>query len=173
MVPDVREDGFPEVAAAGPDEAIDALEAALQSLVRLLKQTRLHGYIYDRAHVDVDQASVALLYVLAIEEHSLRLTEIAERLRIEAPAVSRKAQQLERSGLVSRSQDPRDGRASRLELTAAGHGVVDRILAARRDWLLTVLDDWPTDERAEFARLLGRFTADVRHHVEGLDVREH
>lgn len=172
-MPSAREDGFPEAAAVDHDEAIDVLEVALQSLVRLLKQTRLHNYVYDRAHVDVEPAGVALLHVLALEGHSLRLTEIAERLRIEAPAVSRKAQQLEWSGLVSRSQDPRDGRASRLELTAAGHGVVERILAARREWLLTVLDDWPTDERAELARLLGRFTADVRRHVEDLDVREH
>ena len=169
-MPSVREDGFPEAAAVGHDEAIDALEAALQSLVRLLKQTRLHGYVYDRAHVDVDQAGVALLSVLAQEEHSLRLTEIAERLRIEAPAVSRKAQLLERSGLVSRSHDPHDGRASRFELTAAGHDVVDRVRAARREWLLTVLADWPTEARAEFARLVRRFTADARRHLEGLDV---
>ena len=37
---------------------------------------------------------------------SLRLTDLADRLRIDAPAVTRKAQRLERMGLVSRGRDP-------------------------------------------------------------------
>lgn len=170
---DVRDDGYPgtaELEPAAPTEAIGELESALNSLVRLLKQARLHGFILDRAQADVDRAGMALLYVLYVQGASPRLTELAEHLHIDAPAVSRKVQQLERAGLVGRGRDQGDGRATRLWLTESGRGTIDRILAARRDWLAAVTADWPAGEQAEFARLLRRFAGDVDRHLEDIDV---
>jgi Mn-dependent DtxR family transcriptional regulator len=45
---------------------------------------------------------VAIFCALHAESVSLRVTDLAERLGIDAPAVTRKAQRLERLGLVSR-----------------------------------------------------------------------
>ncbi len=102
-----------------------------------------------------------VLYVLHAGGTGLRLTDLAEQLRIDAPAVTRKAQQLERSGLVSRTRDTQDGRATRLRLTAQGRRTVNRFLAARRAWLTRLLAGWPEAEQIEFARLLRQFNGDV------------
>jgi DNA-binding MarR family transcriptional regulator len=161
-VSDIRDNG-------PPGESVGDLESALHSLVRQLKQTRLHEFLLAQAGADVDRAGLALLYVLYQEETSLRLTELAEQLRIDAPAVSRKAQQLERSGLVGRGQDQRDGRATRLRLTESGRGVIDRILAARREWLAAVLSDWSAAEQSELARLMCQFADSVERNLEELD----
>ena len=101
--------------AAGP-----GIELALHSLARRLKQSRLHDYFARQAGVDIDQAGLAVLYVLHGEKTALRITDLAGRLSIDAPAVTRKAQQLERLGLVSRAKDADDARACRLRLTPEG-----------------------------------------------------
>jgi DNA-binding MarR family transcriptional regulator len=155
--------------AAVHDAAIGEIESALHSLSRSLRQVRLHDFLRAEARVDVDRAGMALLYVLHVNGASLRLTDLAEQLHIDAPAVTRKAQQLERSGLVGRTRDTADGRATRLQLTAAGGQTISRILAARRAWLTGLLSGWPESEQAGFARLLRQFTSDVDQHLGGLD----
>jgi DNA-binding MarR family transcriptional regulator len=151
------------------DEVIGEIESALHSLARCLKQVRLHEFLLAEARVDVDQAGLAVLYVLHAGGTGLRLTDLAEQLRIDAPAVTRKAQQLERSGFVSRTPDTQDGRATRLRLTAQGRRTVNRFLAARRAWLTGLLAGWPEAEQVEFARLLRQFTSDIHRQVGELD----
>ena len=155
--------------AAVHDAAIGEIESALHSLSRALRQVRLHDFLLAEARVDVDRAGIALLYVLHVNGASLRLTDLAEQLHIDAPAVTRKAQQLERSGLVGRTPDTADGRATRLQLTATGRQAISRILAARRAWLTGLLSGWPESEQAGFARLLRQFTSDVDRHLGELD----
>lgn len=98
------------------------------------------------------------------------MTDLAERLGIDAPAVTRKAQRLERLGLVSRGRDADDARACRLSLTGRGQEAIERFLLARHEWLTTLLADWPAEERCEFARLIGRFAGDIHRHLDDLDI---
>jgi DNA-binding MarR family transcriptional regulator len=159
------------VGPAGPAhaDAIGEIESALHLLGRSLKQVRLHEFLLAEARVDADQAGLAVLYVLHVEGASLRLTDLAEQLRIDAPAVTRKAQQLERAGLVSRTRDQEDARATRLQLTAQGRRTINRFLVARRAWLTRLLAGWPEAEQIEFARLLRQFTSDIHRHLGELD----
>lgn len=152
-----------------PAEAIGEIGTALYSLARSLKRTRLHDFLLARARVDADQAGLAVLYVLHLAGANLRLCDLAEQLRIDAPAVTRKAQQLERSGLVSRAQDQADARATRIQLTAQGRRTISRFLAARRTWLTSVLADWPEADQADLARLLRRFADDMHRQLEDLE----
>ena len=157
------------------DATIAVIESALHALARRLRQARLHEYISWLAGDDVDQPGLAVLYVLNGEqelrgaEASLRVTDAAAHLGIDAPAVTRKAQQLERLGLVSRARDADDARATRLRLTPAGHRMLRQFLLARHRWLATLLADWPADDRREFARLICRFTDDTSRHLRELD----
>src|ERR1700691_6494922 len=151
------------------DETIAAIESALHSLARRLGQARLKDYIARQAGDDVDQAGIAVLYVLHGEQDSLRITDLAARLGIDSPAVTRKAQQLERLDLVSRAPDADDARACRLQLTPEGRQVLRRFLLARHQWLSTLLADCPPAERREFARLICRFTGDIDRHLGELN----
>jgi DNA-binding MarR family transcriptional regulator len=154
---------------AAPAEAIGEIGAALYSVARSLKRARLHDFLLAQARVDADQAGLAVLYVLHLAGPNLRLCDLAEQLRIDAPAVTRKAQQLERSGLVSRSQDQADARATRIQLTAAGRRTISRFLAARRAWLTNILAGWSDADQADLARLLHRFADDLHRQLGELE----
>jgi DNA-binding MarR family transcriptional regulator len=165
----------PEPGAAAPlpwppcEQVIGEIESALHSLARSLRQGRLHEFLLAEARIDVDQAGLAVLYVLHVARTSLRLTDVSDRLHIDAPAVTRKAQQLERSGLVSRTRDGEDARATRLQLTAQGRRTISRFLTARKTWLSQLLDGWPEGQQADLARLLCQFAGDVHQHLRELD----
>ena len=155
--------------ASADDATIAAIEAGLYSLARRLRQAQLKDYISRQAGDDIDQAGMAVLYTLRGEETDLRVTDLAARLSIDAPAVTRKAQQLERLGLVTRARDVDDARATRLRLTPAGHKMLKQYLLARHRWLATLLADWPADDCREFARLIRRFTDDITQQLQELD----
>jgi DNA-binding MarR family transcriptional regulator len=142
------------------------IDGALLSVARVMNQVRVHAKLRAEAGVDIDRAGAAVLYKLLVEGDSLRLCDLAERLGIDSPAVTRKVQQLEHLGLVVRSPDPVDGRASRLLLTGEGRRSIERLLGARRVWLEELLSEWPTADRQEFSRLLQLFAATIEEDVE-------
>src|SRR5579875_861469 len=149
-------------APAAEDATIAAIEAALTSLSRRRVHSRLHDHLAREAGVEIDQAGLAVLGTLFEQNSSLRVTDVAARLNLDLPSVTRKAQHLERQGLVGRSRDAADARASRLQLTPGGRQVICRFLQVRHQWFLALLADWPAAERQAFARMLTRFTRDVR-----------
>jgi DNA-binding MarR family transcriptional regulator len=142
------------------------IDGALLSVARVMNQVRVHAKLRADAGVDIDRAGAAVLYKLLVEPESLRLCDLAERLGIDSPAVTRKVQHLEHLGLIARSPDPVDGRASRLVLTDDGRRSIERLLSARRTWLEELLSEWPTADREEFGRLLQLFARTIEQDVE-------
>ena len=145
----------------GPDRVTEEIAAALSSVARVVNQVKVHETLCKRAGVDLDRAGAALVYKLYTEGQNVRLTELAERLAIDPPAVTRKVQQLEREGLLVRSVDPHDARALRLKLTRDGRRAIERLFLARQQWLDDVLREWPDADRRELARLLQRLATSV------------
>ena len=145
-------------------QGTEEIAAALLTVGRAMTQSKAHGTLCKRAGVDLDRSGAALLYKLYADGDDIHLAVLAERLDIDAPAVTRKVQQLERAGLLTRARDARDARALRITLTSEGRDEVERLLAARRDWLDDRLATWTDAERLEFSRLLTRFAETL---VEG------
>ncbi|MCP2322885.1 DNA-binding MarR family transcriptional regulator [Hamadaea flava] len=84
----------------------------------------------------------------------LRLSSLADHLRIAPRSTTEVVDDLESRGLVSRQPDPTDRRAVLVTLTDAGKAVadgVDRARQAEGERLFSALD--PTD-RADLARVL-------------------
>lgn len=61
------------------------------------------------------------------EQEGIRLAEISVILSVEAPLVTTLADQLEKKGLVARSDDPQDRRAKLITLTEKGKDLVPKI----------------------------------------------
>lgn len=141
------------------DRATATIASELLSAARVMNQVRVHDMFCRRAGVELDRSGAALLYKLHTEGDNLRLTDLAERLGIDSPAVTRKVQQLERLGMVRRTPDPGDARAFRLAITTNGEEAITRLLEARRQWLQELLEDWSDSDRADFARLLEQFAS--------------
>ncbi len=62
---------------------------------------------------------------------SIRLSELAQLELVAAPAITRVVAELESPGLVTRSVDPDDRRAFRIQITPAGTEAILRARAAR------------------------------------------
>lgn len=141
--------------------AMAEIEAAWDAIALASSRTRAHDRWVARAGVSVDRAGAALLRQLGASHEALRVSDLAERLQIDAPGVTRKVQQLERAGLVERSPDDDDRRTVRLRLSWVGEGVLARLLNARRAQLAEVLWGWEEHDRETFASLLRRFAQDI------------
>ena len=161
----VRESGTESIASD-----VDRFQEALQIVARLITQGRLHEQILRSAGVRLDRAGAALLHKLVAEGDSLRITNLAELLGIDAPAVTRKVQQLEREGLVVRQSDPADGRATRICLTPAGRRTFERVMQSRRAWLDRLLGGWGDEDVSALATLFGRFAAELEGSLGGTRV---
>lgn len=152
-------------AAASPT---DRILGGLSTIAQAVHQARLHEKLLRSAGIRLDRAGASLLYKL--ESHHAeapRITALAERLSVDTPTVTRKLQQLERLGLVARSEDPSDKRAHRIRLTPRGRSTLARLMTARRAWLDQLLVDWSDEDRSTFARLLERFTARLAEELDG------
>ena len=86
-----------------------------------------------------------------------RVSGLASGLGLDATTVTRHLDDLEARGLITRSPDPSDRRATLVTLTPQAVARLDAADADRRTRLRELLADWPADERYEFARLLSRF----------------
>ena len=89
--------------------------------------------------------------------------DIAKRLRIEGPTMTRMLDTLEADGLVERLPDPGDRRTKQLRLTPAGEKVLEEIFAitdALRERLLEGVEPQRMDELNELLVMLtGRLDA--------------
>jgi DNA-binding MarR family transcriptional regulator len=149
--------------------SLESIGQSLEAVARLLSQGRIVEQILRQAKVGVGRADVALLHNLSAGGDCVRLGDLADRLLVDAPTVTRRVQQLEARQLLGRASDPRDKRACLVHLTPAGQRIITRVLVARRRWLEGVLGTWSERDRQELGRLLARFVDDVGADLEGPD----
>src|SRR5690349_18065901 len=84
---------------------------------------------------------VLLLAQLAADEPR-RLSAVAEHAGLDLSTVSRQVAALEAAGLVSRTPDPTDRRATHVEVSPAGHEVLGRNRERWQAVLRELLADW-------------------------------
>ena len=137
-------------------DSLRHLEREVGVLVRRIR--RVIGERARSVHEDLQPASYLMLSWL-VDEGPVRASSMAENFHIDKGAVSRQLQHLDELGLVVRTPDPADGRAT---LVAASDDAVRRLADVaehRRKWLDEQLADWSAEEMSEFAATLGRYNA--------------
>ncbi|MRH88893.1 MarR family transcriptional regulator [Nocardia sp. SYP-A9097] len=142
------------------------LEGALARVTYLLTRFRRHDLAMAKCGITMDRASVPLLRVLADAAEPMRLGELATRLDVEAPHVSRQIQRLEKAGYVERVTDPDDRRAQRVCPTPAGRRAVDAVRDVLRHWMTEALSDWTTEDLEALAVLNHRMVDGFLAHAE-------
>ncbi|TDD95837.1 MarR family winged helix-turn-helix transcriptional regulator [Actinomadura rubrisoli] len=148
------------------------IEGALTRVAHMLTRARLHDRVAAAAGVPVDRAAVPLLRALAENGGPMRPGELAVRLAVEAPHVTRQVQRLERAGYVQRVPDPDDRRAQRIRLSDTGAEAVECIRAVGRQWMADALAGWPPGERERLAALVHRMLDDFETHRDRMDAAE-
>jgi DNA-binding MarR family transcriptional regulator len=118
------------------DDAAEGLEQAAMLIVRHLS----------------DRAAPNLTAVLTLgtldQEGPLRVTTLAAAAGIGQPAMTQMIQRLERQGLVTRVDDPEDGRVALVSLSDAGRALRGDHRRERRDRLAVLLTALPAEDEA-------------------------
>lgn len=96
------------------------------------------------------------------DEDGLTPREIADRLDVEMPTVTRTVQRMVRDGLVQRRAHPADARSVRIYLTKRGSDLRPVLLEIVGEQTEHALRGFSSHERAEFAMLLERLAENCR-----------
>ncbi|MFJ6378392.1 MarR family winged helix-turn-helix transcriptional regulator [Kitasatospora sp. NPDC092039] len=158
--------------AREPGEPRPDLLAALTRISRLgaaMTRGRLVERAAEAAGLGRDRPAVGVLVTLRTAGKPLRIGEIADRMQVVGPHITRQVQALEKRDLVRRIPDPHDARARLIEPTEAGAEAANRYLAFLLGWFGDTLADWPAQDRDDLIRLLARFTDDATARLALLD----
>ncbi len=111
----------------------------------------------------VDPATLDLVSVLrrAGPPYQLTTREIAQRALVTAGAVSQRLSRAEREGLVERAPAADGSRSVTVTLTAAGHGLAERVVDQVLSREAQLVAGLQPDDRAILAELLDRLLRDV------------
>jgi DNA-binding MarR family transcriptional regulator len=127
-----------------PTTAEDAVMTTMMALGRRLRQ---------RQPGDAVDVSAFPLLRLLTHQGPMRLSTMARVLGLDASTVSRHVRQLEDRGLLERTEDPEDRRASRVAVSPHGAECLAHSIEVRRRLIGEALEGWPEDDR-ETLRLL-------------------
>ncbi|MGH3185634.1 MAG: MarR family winged helix-turn-helix transcriptional regulator [Streptosporangiaceae bacterium] len=141
-------------AVSEPRTSMGEMELALSRVVHWAYRPDIRREVIVRAGVSITPGGAWVLGRI-MEHGPLRLSGLASSLGVEKASMTPRVQQLERAGLIRRSPDPADGRASLLEISPEGRRVLARLHLARQELLEEILADWPEQERAAVASALG------------------
>ncbi|WP_033823124.1 MarR family winged helix-turn-helix transcriptional regulator [Kitasatospora sp. MBT63] len=129
---------------------------ALALLLRRGTRTRLHTHLTEGLGEGVDELTYPLLSGLA-RTGPCSAADLGREIDLDRTTVTRRADRLERAGLLRREPDPADGRATLLALTGDGHDTVAVTRQRLAVAIETSLAAWPQADARTFARLLRRF----------------
>lgn len=135
-------------------------ESSVRRLMRAAKGVRL-GMEETLSAAGASYATFIILDAASIED-GLSQRQIASRISIEGPPLTRHLDRMEAEGLVERRRDPHDRRIQRVYPTAAGarlYATLCPLVAALEQDLLA---DVPVAESETFARVLDHVLAHVR-----------
>lgn len=136
---------------AAPEVPEQALFRALTGVVTQLR----------RRSEDADGSARTFLLSHLSRHAPLRMSDLAAHACLDLSTVSRHLRSLDDLGLITRSPDPDDGRATLLDLSDAGRDALERAVRARTDLLSAATADWSDHDRAQLADLMTRLAHDL------------
>lgn len=103
----------------------------------------------------LNQARLILLVLLDNSENdSMRSSELAEQAGVSRATITGLLDTMEKAGLVERRDDPRDRRASRVRITAAGSARLHEVQPLFHRWSEEILSMLSIRERGQLVTLL-------------------
>jgi DNA-binding MarR family transcriptional regulator len=134
--------------AIGQEAAVElygSLSALLRTSRALAQRSREYG-----------AAGTALGVLKTLRDGATRPGDLATGLQVDPSVISRAVVPLEDEGLIERSVDQQDGRATLLGLTDRGRARLSEVQQVYVEQLRQTLGTWSDDEAENAARLLAR-----------------
>jgi DNA-binding MarR family transcriptional regulator len=145
----------------------DELSQCWHELGAVLRSRRLLASLHPGVAGKLTPSKIRALDLLA-EHGGLRVGELADRVGIDDATATRLVDRLEEIGVVGRTSEAADRRATTVALTAAGEELVAGIAAQRQLFFCDVLDALEPAERAELVRLTAKAAVALRARSEEL-----
>ncbi|WP_165035280.1 MarR family winged helix-turn-helix transcriptional regulator [Candidatus Protofrankia californiensis] len=143
------------------DDRLIKIEHELSVLSRRAERFRMA--IADESGTVLDRSAYLLLS--HIHEHgAVRLTTLGAVFALDISTVSRQVAALATAGLVERTTDPSDRRATLVKLSARGQQRYLATRSARVKTINSLVQTWAQEERNVFGALLGRLNAAIAEH---------
>ena len=136
----------------------------LREIVRT-HQVLVNGF---SRQVGVPASRFALMRLLAKADEGIGVMALARALGVNAAAVTRQVQEMEREGLVERHADPNDGRRSSLSLSPKGIELFARVHDRGHQLERSLVSVIGAEEMAAATAVLSR----LRRYIEGLEREE-
>lgn len=133
------------------DDLTDAVLGLSRALVGIALRSVAEQY------PDITLVQFRALATLA-DNGSQRVADLAELLGVTSSTATRMSARLRRKGLITRTADTADRRATRLEITAAGQAVVATVTARRQAVIARITQRIPSEEQAALIRSMRTFT---------------
>jgi DNA-binding MarR family transcriptional regulator len=155
--------------AGGPGAAAGG-EVDLQLWLRMLACVDLvEGELRRlmREHFGTTLARFDALAQLDRFPDGLTMSELSRHLMVSHGNVTGLIDRLADERLVERRTDQRDRRIQRVTLTSEGKTLFDTMVPLHRQWLAALLQDVPSQTRADLAELLGQMKRSVRARIAG------
>ena len=93
--------------------------------------------------------------------HGLQMGEISRRMLVTGGNVTGIVDQLERGGLIVRTEDPADRRAYRVKLTKEGRRLFGQMAAEHETWIVKLFSGIPKREQRALHESLSRLRAQL------------
>jgi DNA-binding MarR family transcriptional regulator len=137
-------------------DELGRLEEEVGVLIRRVK--RVIGERARAVHDDLQPASYLMLTYLA-SSGPQRSSVLSDRFGVDKGAISRQVQHLVDLGLLDRTPDPVDGRATLVSASADAVRRLEAISHDRRQWLDERLGEWSEEDLRDFVTGLSRYNA--------------
>jgi DNA-binding MarR family transcriptional regulator len=137
----------------GPEQEIEAIEAALGDLSRLFASPRVHERRTQGSGVRLSRTGLRCL-TLVDQLGPVSVTKLATVMDLSQATASRAIASLEAEGLLARSADPGDGRVTYCTTTPAGRRSLQRVQKFMHGQLSLALDGMPMTRRRDLASTL-------------------
>ncbi len=103
----------------------------------------------------LNQARLVILMLLeTAESGSLRSSELADHSSVSRATITGLLDTMEKSGLVTRTPDPNDRRASRVSITPRGRTLLEKVQPQLFQWTARCLAGFSARERKQLVSLL-------------------
>ncbi|MES5820245.1 MarR family winged helix-turn-helix transcriptional regulator [Streptomyces sp. RG80] len=134
--------------------------------------TLLNDYLNRQLRRDagMTHADYSLLaHLSSAPDHSLGMSELAQRLKITRSRLTHAVSRLREAGLVNRREDPADGRGQLAVLTEEGRGMLSAVAPGHVEAVRRAVFDVLTPDQVHQLAQIGEAVSDALHQAEAAE----
>lgn len=145
--------------------------SAWKELRRGAAMSVLRDHLFGSGENALEPGQVDTLELL-VAQGALRMSELADALRVDPSTATRAVQRLVKAGMAKRTTCKEDARVVLVSATDAGRRRSQCISELRRNTLTSMLSTFNQAEREEFAEYLDRFVQALDDYVRDLTPKD-